>query len=401
MLAEFALGKGTNSDAIGAFQKLRPGTPWWLTGALGILASYVILCFYMVVAGWTLEYLWQSVTGNLFDLSSSALSAGQMDHAFHHKMEEYINTDAAPLICTFILIAVNLCVLLGGVQKGIERMSSWAMPLLFVILLLFCVVSLSLPGAIGGVEFFLAPDFSKITPTVMVNALGQAFFSLSLGMGALITYGSYFPKDTKLVNTAITVSMLDMLVAILMGFIIFPAVFSFGLDGAELRGTTLVFVTLPEVFAQMPASQLWSTLFFLLLLVAAVTSTISMAEVSIKFIQDRFKRSRRTACFIVMLPLFLFSALCSLSFGSLSSIQLCGMNIFNFLDTVSTNYMLPIGAFFICIFTGWVVPKDYFRKELIPLGGHDRPVYSLMITMVRYVSPILIVLVMLSSIGLF
>ncbi|MDE6028441.1 MAG: sodium-dependent transporter, partial [Muribaculaceae bacterium] len=220
MLAEFSLGRGSKSDAVGAFIKLKPKTPWWLTGALAVLASYLILCFYMVVAGWTFEYLWQSITGNLY---STDLSQAGMEASFHAKMESYICADIAPLINIYILIAVNIAVLLCGVQKGIERLSNILMPMLFLLLLIFCGVSLSLPGSSEGIKFFLTPDFSKITPGVIINALGQAFFSLSLGMGILITYSSYFPKDTRLVKTAVTVSLLDLLVAVMMGIIIFPA----------------------------------------------------------------------------------------------------------------------------------------------------------------------------------
>ncbi|MDE6236991.1 MAG: sodium-dependent transporter, partial [Muribaculaceae bacterium] len=321
MLAEFSLGRGTKSDAVGAFKKLKPSTPWWLTGGLAVLASYLILCFYMVVAGWTFEYLWQSITGGLY--AGDTTFTG-MDATFHTKMESYVGGTWNPLINVYVLIVINILVLIAGVQKGIERLSNVMMPLLFILLLIFCGVSLSLPNSGEGVKFFLTPDFSKITPSVVMNALGQAFFSLSLGMGILITYSSYFPRDTKLTKTAVTVSILDLLVAVMMGLVIFPAVSSFGLDNSQLRGTTLIFVTLPEIFAQLPFTQLWSVLFFLLLFVAALTSTISIAEVSIAWLQDRFKKSRVSATLIVMLPLFLLSSLCSLSFGPLQNFKIAG-----------------------------------------------------------------------------
>lgn len=256
MLAEFSLGRGTHSDAIGAFKKLKPGTPWWLTGAIAVLASYLILCFYMVVAGWTFEYLWQSITGNLYQVSYADSSLA-IEQSFHEKMEQYICGTVSPLINIYVLITVNFAVLVFGVQKGIERLSNILMPLLFLILIVFCFVSLTLPNSSEGLKFFLSPDFSKITPATIINALGQAFFSLSLGMGILITYASYYPSTTRLTTTATTVALLDMLVAFLMGIIIFPAISSFGLDNSGLRGTTLVFVTLPEIFASMHATRLW------------------------------------------------------------------------------------------------------------------------------------------------
>lgn len=393
MLAEFSLGRGTNSDAVGAFVKLKPKSPWWMAGGLAILASYLILCFYMVVAGWTFEYLWQSIAGNLYAVDSTNVG---MDATFHAKMENYICSDLPPLYNLYFLIVLNIAILLCGVQKGIERLSNVLMPLLFILLLIFCGVSLSLPGASTGLKFFLSPDFSKITPAVIVNALGQAFFSLSLGMGILITYSSYFPKDTRLTKTALTVSLLDLLVAIMMGIIIFPAVSSFGLDNAELRGTTLVFVTLPEIFAQMHFTQIWSTLFFLLLFVAALTSTISIAEVSVAWIQDRFGKSRRSATLIVMLPLFLLSSLCSLSFGSLNNVKILGFTIFDFLDNLATNIFLPIVSILVCIFVGWIVKKDFFKDEITNYGKLKATYYPLIRFVVRYIAPPLIILILVS-----
>lgn len=394
MLAEFALGRGTNSDAAGAFKKLSPRSRWWLTGALAILASYLILSFYMVVAGWTLEYFWQSLTGNLYDTTAGD---GSMSASFHHKMGEYISGTWRPLISTFAMIAINLFILMRGVQKGIEKMSNLMMPLLFILLLAFACVSMTFPKATEGLVFFLNPDFSKITPSVMVNALGQSFFSLSLGMGILITYAGYFPKDTRLTRTAVTVSALDLLVAVLMGFIIFPAVMSFGLDGESLQGATMVFVTLPEVFAQMPGSQWWSALFFLLLLVAALTSTISLGEVSIKFLQDHFHMPRLKACLWVMLPLFILSSVSSLSQGVWSDFTILGMNIFDFLDNTATNIMLPIAAILTCIFVGWAVPAEYFKKELTNHGKIGVALFPVIRFIVRFAAPLLIALILFAK----
>lgn len=393
MLAEFSLGRGTKSDAVGAFKKLKPNTPWWLTGGLAVLASYLILCFYMVVAGWTFEYLWQSITGGLY--AGDTTFTG-MDATFHTKMESYVGGTWNPLINVYVLIVINILVLIAGVQKGIERLSNIMMPLLFILLLIFCGVSLSLPNSGEGVKFFLTPDFSKITPSVVMNALGQAFFSLSLGMGILITYSSYFPRDTKLTKTAVTVSMLDLLVAVMMGLVIFPAVSSFGLDNSQLRGTTLIFVTLPEIFAQLPFTQLWSVLFFLLLFVAALTSTISIAEVSIAWLQDRFKKSRVSATLIVMLPLFLLSSLCSLSFGPLQNFKIAGLTIFELLDTVATNIFLPIVSLLVCIFIGWVVDRKFLQNEITNNGSLKSRLFPVIRFIIRYVAPPLIFMIFLS-----
>ncbi|MDE6338715.1 MAG: sodium-dependent transporter, partial [Muribaculaceae bacterium] len=395
MIAEFALGRGGRSDAEGVFRKLAPESKWWIAGALAILASYIILSFYMVVAGWTFEYLWQSITGNLYETAGS--SNALMEKGFHEKMEEYICGDWNPLFNTYILILLNLLILMGGVQKGIERMSNILMPILFCLLLIFAGVSLSLPGAGEGLKFFFTPDFSKITLEVVVNALGQSFFSLSLGMGILITYSSYYPDKTKLAPTAFTVSVLDMLVALLMGIIIFPAVASFGLEGSSLRGTTLVFVTLPEIFASMPLTRLWSILFFLLLMVAALTSTISIAEVSVAWLQDRFKKSRKAACLIVILPLFILSAVCSLSFGSLNFIKIFGLGIFDFLDTFATNILLPLVSILVCLFLGWKMRPEFLRKQVTNHGVTGNKIYPYFSFIIKYCAPPLLFIILLGA----
>lgn len=399
MTAEFSLGRGGASDATGVFRNVTPGKKgWWTVGALAILASYLILSFYMVVSGWTLEYLVQSITGNLYPSSAEAVStpAGE-ELAFQNKMAEYISGTYQPLIMTYIMLAANLFVLLKGVQKGIEKMSNIMMPVLFVLLVVFCAVSLSLPKAAEGVEFFLKPDFSVINAGTVVNALGQAFFSLSLAMGILVTYASYYPKDTKLTRTAVTVSLLDLGVAILMGLIIFPAVMTFGLTDHNLAGSALVFVTLPEIFAQMGHTQIWSALFFLLLAVGAFTSTISLAEVSVAFLECRFGFGRTKAVLAVILPLFVLSSVCSLSVGPWSGYTICGMTIFDFLDTVATNIMLPVGGILMCIYMGWIAPRSFFRNEMTNGGTLKSRIFGIVAFIVKWIAPLLIAMILISQ----
>ena len=396
MLAEFSLGRGTKCDAMGAYKKLAPRKKWWIAGVLAILASYLILSFYMVVAGWTLEYFWQSLTGELYR-GVYVTNDGSIQNNFREQMGTYIGGAWQPLIATYVMIFINIFVLLKGVQKGIEKVSNILMPALFILLVLFCIVSLTLPKASEGLSYFFKPDFSKITATTVVNALGQAFFSLSLGMGILITYSGYYPRSTNLVSTSCTVSVLDLVVAILMGIIIFPAVMSFGLDGEALEGATLVFVTLPEVFASMPFPPLWSTLFFLLLMVAALTSTISLAEVSTAFMSDTFKMSRKKACLTVMLPLLALSSLSSLSQGPISGLLILGMNIFDFIDTVATNLMLPISAILSCVFLGWIVKPKFFRQELTNSGKINRPIAKGIFWIVKYAAPLLIAVILVAK----
>lgn len=395
MLAEFSLGRGGQSDAVGVFRKLARAKGWQTAGWLAIFSSYLIMAFYMVVEGWTIEYLGESITGGLFDGidASSADMAGR----FNGKMQQYICSDIRPLVATWVGVVLNIGILIAGVQKGIERLSNIMMPVLFGLLLLFAFVALGFDNSIQGLEYFLKPDFSKITPSIVLSALGQTFFSLSLGMGILITYGAYYPKSVNLTQTSLTVCGMVVLVALLMGFIVFPSVASFGLDLTQVRGTALVFVTLPEVFMQLPATQLWSILFFLLLLVAALTSTVSTGEVAISFVEDRFQFSRRKATLAVLLPLFLFSGICSLSFGSLGGIRILGMNIFDFLDNLATNIMLPIVAIASCIFMGWFAPKGFFRSQVTNNGMVMERIYPTVLFIVRFIAPVLILLIFISN----
>ncbi len=396
MLAELSLGRAGGSDSVGNFKRLTPGSRWWVAGTIGLVASYLILSFYMVVAGWTVEYLYDSLNGDLY----AGLQATGQGEFFAGKMTTYVGTALRPVFWTFVVIGLNLAVLLLGVQKGIEKVSNVLMPLLFALMLVFCAASLTLPGAWSGVKFFLCPDFGKISIDVIVNALGQAFFSLSLGMGILVTYAAYYPRETNLGRTAVSVSMLDFAMALLMGLIIFPAVQSFhiGSEAGQIEGTTLVFVTMPEIFAAMGGTRIWSSLFFLLLGVAAITSTISLAEVSVAFVRDRFRLSRRAACWTVMLPLLLTSTVCSLSLGPVPQLQIAGRSVFDFLDTFATNLLLPVSALAICVYVGWVLPRDFIRQQMSNFGSLSAKSAPLVAALVRFVAPALIALILVMKI---
>lgn len=387
MVTEFFIGRYSRSNTVGSFKKMAPGTKWCWIGYNGILAAFLILGFYAVVSGWTLEYVWQTVNGNLYSTPGVDFTAG---------FDNFSSNALRPIFWTAVFIGLTHFVIASGVEKGIERASKIMMPLLFFILVVMCVRSVTLPNAEAGLVYLFKPDFSKLTSSVVLSAVGQAFFSLSLGMGILITYASYFPRDVKLGRTAVTVSVLDMVVAVMMGLIIFPAVTSFGLTGESMRGATLVFVTLPEVFSNMPASQLWAILFFLLLTVAALTSTISIAEVSVAFICNRFKVSRVKGCLIVLLPLFILSSMCALSFGPLSHITVAGLNIFEALDTVATNIMLPVCSIGVCLFVGWKAPEQLLRDQLTNYGSFNSRIYTPVQISVRYLCPILIAIVFIS-----
>lgn len=395
MLGEFAIGRAGKSDAIDSYRRLSPGKPWWISGLLGILCSYLILTFYMVVSGWTLEYLFQSLTGELFAPIPGVEEGSNLQ--FADRMQEYVSGVWSPLVWTWITIFICGSVLCMGVQKGIEKVSNILMPVLFAILIVLCVTAMTLPKAAEGLEYFFSPDFSKITPKVIISALGQSFFSLSLGMGTLITYGSYFKKDTNLTNTALTVSVLDMAVAILVGMIIFPGVMSFGLEGESFGGSALVFVTFPEIFNRMWCPQLWSSLFFILLSVAALTSSISIAEVSIAYFCNHFKVKRLAATAIVMVPLILLSALSSLSNGVLSDWTLFGYTIFEGCDAFTANILMPLGALIMAVYIGWFAPKGLMIDQLSNHGKLKNRLAPLVIFLLKWVTPGLIAVIFAAS----
>jgi NSS family neurotransmitter:Na+ symporter len=392
MLGEFAMGREGRSDASGVYRRLAPGTRWWWVGALAVVAPYLITIYYMVVAGWTLSYFIHSITGTLY-----AVAPGETptEH-FAAVMDTSLYGVWQPIAATVAIIVINIVILLRGVQKGIERLSNVLMPLLFVILVVLMVVSLSLPGASEGVKFFLSPDFSRITPSVLINALGQAFFSLSLGMGILVTYSAYYPDDARLPRTSVIVVLLSLLVAVMMGLVIFPAVTSFGLQNESLEGATLIFVTLPEVFSRMPCSQLWSILFFLLLLVATITSTVSLGEVGVAYVKEHFGVSRRRAVLTVLCPLLVLSPVCSLSIGAWSDITVCGMTMFDGLDTLTTNLLLPIVSIGTCLFVGWFGPRRLLKHQLTNRDTHPSAWVRPVAFMLRYVAPLLIALILIS-----
>ena len=388
MTAEFAMGRGTRSNTMGAWRTLSPRGQWHWIGYMGIVASLMILSFYSVVAGWTMEYLVQSAAGTL-DLMS-------MDD-YHAHFDEFSTSNWRPLLWTVVFLAVNLVILIRGVAKGIERVSNILMPVLFVLLVIFCVNSLMMPGAQEGLKFLFAPDFSQVSGSVILGAMGQAFFSLSLGLGCMMTYGSYFSGDTKLVKSAGVIAGLDTLVAILAGVIIFPAVFTYG--GTPAAGPTLVFEVLPNIFHQMAGGVIWSTLFFFLLFVASLTSTISMSEISIAFFVEEKGMKRRNATVLCTGIALVFGSLCALSFGVLSDMTLFGMTLFELFDYVSSNILLPVGGFAISVYAGWICERKYMERQLTNDGRLRLAGLPLLFFCLRYVCPIGILLVFLNVMG--
>ncbi|MDR2970222.1 MAG: sodium-dependent transporter [Tannerellaceae bacterium] len=389
MITEFFIGRHTHRNTAGAFKAVAPGTKWSLIGYNGVLAAFLILGFYSVIAGWTLEYLLQS--------ASSSMS-GKPVEVFTSEFNIFSSGIIRPIGWTIAFIAVTHIIIVSGVEKGIERASKIMMPLLFLILFVLCIRSLTLPNADKGLMFLFNPDFGKITSSVALSAMGQAFFSLSIGMGCLITYASYFNKKTNLQTTALQVTLLDTLVALLAAVMIFPAVFSFGI--APTAGPELVFITLPNVFAQLPLANLWSFIFFTLLALAALTSTISLHEVATAYMHEEFSFSRAKAASLVSAGVLILGIISSLSFGLLKEYTVFGLTFFELLDYVTAKIMLPLGGMMICIFVGLRVDRKILKAELTNRGTVPFYFFNTYAFFMKYVAPVLIGLVFLNELGL-
>lgn len=387
MVAEFSVGRASHRNAVGAYRALAP--KWSFLGYNGVVAAFLILGFYFVVSGWTAEYMVHSVTGSL----ARYTTADEYKSVF----ENFIQNPWRPVLYTALFVLATHFVIAMGVQKGIERSAKVLMPLLFVILIALSIHSLLMPGGEEGLRFLFRPDFSKVTPSTVLVALGQAFFSLSIGLGCLVTYASYFKDDTDMTRTALQVATIDTLVAILAGLVIFPAVFSVGI--APTAGPSLVFVTLPAIFNTLPLSMVWSTIFFLLLVIAALTSTISLHEVLTVYVEEEWHVSRRAAAWIVTAVCIALGAAASLSLGAWQWLRLGGRSLFDLLDFVTANIMLPAGGFFVCIFTGWVLDRRFMPTELTNGGTLRLRLWPLLSVLLRWVCPVSILLIFLDNLG--
>lgn len=389
MITEFFIGRYSRKNAAGAFKVMAPGTKWSVIGYNGVAAAFLILGYYAVVSGWTLEYIVQAFSGSL---------EGKNATDFADEFTAFSTGVFRPILWTVVFIALTHIIIVSGVKEGIERASKVMMPVLFLILIALCVRSITLPGASEGLTFLFNPDFSKIDSSVVLSAMGQAFFSLSIGMGCLITYASYFGKQTNLQTTALQVTILDTLVAVLAGVMIFPAVFSFGIE--PTTGPELVFITLPNVFEQLPFGNIWSFVFFVLLALAALTSTISLHEVSTAYVHEEYHISRKKAAIIVSVGVTIVGILCSLSMGVLKSYTLFGLNFFNLLDFVTAKIMLPLGGMMICIFTAKRVDKLLLKEEVTNHGTIRFYFFNTYAFFVKYIAPIAIGLIFLNELGL-
>ena len=386
MLSEFVIGRRTQKNPIGAFKALRPKSAWPVLGYMGVACALVIMAFYSTVAGWTLEYTVKAI-GNQFQ--------GKSLETIENEFTAFHNVGWKNILWQGIFIFLTGFVVFRGVANGIEKYSKVLMPLLVVILLVLAVRSVTLPRGTDGLVFLFKPDFSKITGSVLISALGQAFFSLSMGMGVLITYGSYIKKDDNMATTALSVTLSDTLVAVLAGVVIFPAAFSFGVQ--PTAGMGLVFNTLPMIFNQMAGGYYFCIIFFVLLAVAALTSTISLLEVIVAYLVEEVHLSRRWSTVLASVACLAVGVFASLSLKDGSSIAIGGKSFFDCLDFLSSNILLPLGALLIVIFVGWILGKTAFFNEITNEGKLKLSLKGVIYVIIKFVAPLAIAVIFISG----
>lgn len=393
MISEFIIGRHARANTARAYSALSGGTPWKLTGYMGVLTGFLITGYYAVVSGWCLQYIIVSLMGRL---------GGDPEYVKSYFVT-FSQHPVKPVVWTVLFLLITHFVIVRGVRGGIERASKLMMPALFILLLVIVVASCLLPDAGKGIAFLFKPDFGKVDSDVFLGALGQSFYSLSLAMGCLCTYASYFSRQTNLSRSAMQIGVIDSIVAILAGLMIFPAAFSVGVRPDS--GPSLIFITLPNVFSEafsaMPAAgYVISLLFYALLSLAALTSLISLHEVSTAFLHEEGRMSRRRAAVIVTVTCSVIGAFCSLSLGGSDSLQIFGKPLFDVFDFVTGQILLPVGGFLTCLFVGWYVPHKVVREEFTNYGTLRGRFFHAYIFCVKYVCPVCILLIFLHQFGI-
>ena len=391
MLSEFIVGRHAQSNAARAYDKLSNGRPWKLVGHLGILTSTIILGFYAVVAGWCLQYLFASIAGQV---------NGDAEYVKNYFVT-FSSDPLKPVLWGVGFVLITHLVVVRGVRAGIERASKVLMPVLLFLLVIIVIASCALPGAMEGVRFLFMPDFSKLSSGVFLEALGQAFFSLSLGTACLCTYASYFSKDTNLLHSAGQIAALDTVIAILSGLMIFPAAASVGISPDS--GPSLIFITLPNVFQQAFSAvpvvgYVISIMFYALLVFAALTSTISMHEIGTAFFTEELQLPRRKSAWVLTIVASVICIFCALSVGA-CDLKVLGLSLMDFCDRLTANFMLPLGGMLACLFVGWYIPKTTAYDEFTNQGSLSGRLFGFYLFAVRYVCPICIMLVFLHQLG--
>lgn len=389
-ISEFVIGRRSQRNAFAAFRDLSGGTNWKWIGLFTVIVPLIVLSYYSVIGGWSVEYLFKSLT-----FSFTASNSGE---AIHTMFIDFVSNPWIPLIGHTAFLLTTCLIVYVGIKDGIEKFSKIMMPLLFFIVLGIAVYSLTLPGSGKGVEYLFNPDFSKIDAKACAAALGQAFFSLSLGFGTILTYASYVSKKENIMFQSAATAVSDLMFALIAGLAIMPAVFAFGLD--PQAGPGLVFETLPHVFGQMPAGGIIAILFFLALLVAAITSSISMLEVGVAYLTEEKKLSRVAACALLFGVCWIVGTLCSLSFGPLSDVKLFGSTIFDFFDNLSSNILMTLGSFFTVLFVGWCLKRTDIYDEFTNGGtlSTNAKLFGALWFLIRYICPVAIIAIFLLGI---
>ncbi|WP_348945183.1 sodium-dependent transporter [Chitinibacter sp. FCG-7] len=393
MIAEIMLGRASRANAVTAFEQLAPKSQkfWTVIGYMGLVSAVLILAFYTGVAGWVFAYIFKSITGAIHSTDPATAKAA---------FGEMVSNPTQALFWQWVVLAWTGAIIMMGVSKGIEAVAKKLMPLLFLLLVLLCIRSLTLPGAMEGVKFLFAPDFSKITAPVVLTAVGLAFFKLSIGMGTMLTYGSYFRQEQNIPATATRVMLADLSVSLLAGLAIFPAVFAFGFEPSA--GPSLVFMTIPAVFASMPFGTVFMALFFVLAAIAATGAILSILEVPVAMMSERFGFSRKKATAISVGVIGLFGVPASLSSSLSADMKLFGLNAFDLFDYISSNILMPLGGILICLFVGWVYGLPQLKKQLSNNGTLNNSfVIKAVFVLVRYITPVLIGVIMLRGLGVF
>ena len=389
MISEFVLGRKNQVNAVETFRKIEPNKPWYLTGKLAVLTAFIILSFYAIIAGWVFSYMARSVAG-----SFSKVDASNLGNYFNG----LISSTKEPIFCTFLVIAVTAFIVILGVKSGVEKFSKILMPILFILLIMLMIRSVTLEGASKGLEFLFKPDFSKLTVKGVLEALGHAFYSLSLGMGIILTYGSYIKKEENIFPLAVQITIADTLVALMAGVVIFPAVFAYGLEPTS--GPGLIFITLPAVFKSMPFGNFFGAMFFLLVAIAAITSTISLLEGVVSFVTEEYKINRVKATILISLGIFALSIPSTLSFGTMSGFKIFGKNFFDAADFLASNIFLPVGGILVSIFVGWKWGAKNAVKEITSDGLYKFKFEKLYVFLIKYLAPIAIAIILFYSTGI-
>ncbi len=391
LMAEFVIGRHSQCDVVGSFSTLTPKSTFWKgVGWLNLLAAFIILSYYGVVAGWTLDYLFKSLAGAF---------GGKEPEVIVGMFGELVTNPTKQFIWFSVFMGLCLLAVISGVKKGLERWNKVLMPTLFILLFFMAAYAMTTSGAKEGIGFMLYPDFSKLTMTGVLEAIGHSFFTLSLAMGAMITYASYMDKNEPIYPMAIRIAFLDTVVAIVAGLAIFPIVFSVGLKPGA--GPGLIFKTLPQVFATIPFGAVLAVIFFILLAFAALSSAISLLEVLTAFMIDEKKVNRKKATIFMTIAVYLAGIPSALSYSVLGKVKLLpGMEVLDSLDYIASNFMLPIGGLLIAIYTGYILDKKISQAEITEDGRSSLAIFSIWFFTIRYIAPLAMVIVLLTKIGL-